>query len=91
MGKNWVKGAKKLKLEPRTSQEISAEYTQLCSKVGHARYQIELLNQDITKNVERMSKLNEEMFERKALDDKQTAQQQTQQALLAQPQETSNG
>lgn len=86
MGKQWVKGAKKVKLEPRSQQEIANEYTQLCSKVGHARYQIELLTQDLTKNLDRMAQLNIEASERKTLDDKKVADQ-----TPVQTQEVANG
>lgn len=71
--KKWLQKAKKTAQPvPRTAQEISREYTDLCSKLGHANYQI-AHNQDVISAImDRLSVVDKEGYARKQLDD-QTA------------------
>lgn len=67
----YLKGTKKAAkpAEPRTTAEISAEYAELCAKVGHAEYRIKVLESDLNALFNRIVELDREGFARKKLDE----------------------
>lgn len=72
MSKSWLKGLKKTKLsaaQPRQAQEIAQEYTDLCSKLGHAKYQVKFNQEVIESILGRLSELDREAGARKQADD----------------------
>lgn len=74
MSKNWIKGLKKSKEEaaptpvPRTEQELSKEYTELCTKLGHAEYQARFQQSVVNAILSRIEGLDKELSFRKQLD-----------------------
>lgn len=67
--KNNGKKVKSVKApDPRGAQEISQEYTNLCSKLGHAQYQVKF-NQEVTEHIlARLIELDREGTARNQLD-----------------------
>jgi hypothetical protein len=65
----------KSKIQPRPAQEINSEFSQLCSKIGQARYTIHRLDSDIRSYISKIEDLDREMAERTKLD-KETAESQ---------------
>lgn len=43
---------------PRSKDDVARDYTSLCNRVGHARYQIATLEKDIEMNLSTMRDLN---------------------------------
>jgi hypothetical protein len=69
MGKNWLKGLKKpKKADPRPKQDINNEYTQLCVKVGNIKYNIAVLESQVSQLMSKMQDLNLEGAARDQLD-----------------------
>lgn len=72
------KSARRSKAPPREQSVLNAEYSQLCSKVGQASYQMEIIKRDIANFMFELREINREAAERKALDDaKPKAETQT--------------
>jgi hypothetical protein len=72
MGKNWLRSLKKSKSEaqpiPREQPELAKEYTELCTKLGNAKYSIAYQERVIEGVMKRLSELESEGFARKQLD-----------------------
>lgn len=58
---------------PRTKDDCARDYTALCNKVGHARYQIATLEKDIEMNLSVMRDLNLEAATLAAKEEKKYA------------------
>jgi hypothetical protein len=72
MSKSWIKGLKKAKQEaapaPRDIKAIQQEYTELCSKLGHATYQVNFNKKVVDLITSRLEDLDREGTARKQLD-----------------------
>lgn len=72
MSKSWIKGLKKAKQEttpvPRDIKAIQQEYTELCSKLGHATYQVNFNKKVVDLITSRLEDLDREGTTRKQLD-----------------------
>lgn len=65
---------------PRTTEEITKEYTDLCAKYGHTQYRIKLLEADLNEITNRIITLDREGQERRRLDTEAAAQQPKEEA-----------
>lgn len=71
MSKGWLKGLKKTKVtaqEPRTMTAISEEYTALCGKLGHAKYQLKFQQTVVDNILQALTELDREASARKQVD-----------------------
>jgi len=84
MGKKWLpslKGLKKAKEAaqtiPRSVDEIRQEYTDICSKLGHAKYQVVFNQQVVDALIGKLKDLDGEAGARKRLDETTPKQETT--------------
>lgn len=75
MSKKWLPGIRKAKQDakvevpqPRETAEIQKEYTDLCTKLGHASYQVQYQQSVIDQIKQRMLELDREGYARNRLE-----------------------
>lgn len=76
---------------PRTAEEIQRTYAEICTKAGNLQFQIALLSSALNDTNKELSKLADEMGERKKLDDATAAAKAAAAAQQTPVQEASNG
>jgi len=80
MSKSWIKGLKKAKAEveaiPRTQEDIRKSHSELCMKLGHARYQVKFFEGAVESILAALTDLDAEAGARKRLDEETAKTQQ---------------
>lgn len=66
--KSALNKLKKKKVEPRSLEDISKEYQELCFKSGQAQYQAEVYTKEVVTLNKRIQEVNYEAAERNKLD-----------------------
>lgn len=60
-------------VEPRSIEEVTKEYTELCGKAGQAQYQVMVFTKELERLNERLLSVNQEAAARNELDRQEKA------------------